>query len=136
VINISTDTGKRQSRWPQAEDQQPRPPTTARPADRAGGRSLGVRIRAALAFVGTILGNGLGDVTRRLGYRLFAMNDDEACWRGWQIIQLYGGLGRRYRDPRFYTLAECARCRGAGVNGDAPCVRCLGTGRVTVGGVS
>lgn len=132
MINISTGAGKRQSRWPQAEDQEPRPPTAARPADRAGGRSLGVCIRAALVIVG----DWLASVTGRLGYRLFAMNDDEACWRGWQIIQLYGGLGRRYRDPRFDTLTGCARCRGAGVNGDAPCVRCLGTGRVTVGGVS
>ena len=136
MINISTDAGKRQSRWPQAEDREPRPPAAARPAGRASGRSPGVRIRAALAIVGTIVGDWLATVTRRVGYRLFAMNDDEACWRGWQIIQLYGGLGRRYRDPRFDTLAECARCRGAGVNGDAPCVRCLGTGRVTVGGVS
>jgi hypothetical protein len=108
VINISTDAGKRQSRWPRAEDREPRPPAVARPADRAGGRRLGVRIRAALAIVGTIVGDWLASVARRVGYRLFAMNDDEACWRGWRIIQLYGGLGRRYRDPRFDTLAGCA----------------------------
>lgn len=30
--------------------------------------------------------------------------DEEAHWRGWQITQLWGGLGRVYRDPRFDTL--------------------------------
>jgi hypothetical protein len=134
VINISTGAGKDNLRFPQAEDQEPQPPAAVGPADRAGGRSLGAHIRAALAIVGTILVDWLADVAWCLGYRLFAMNDDEACWRGWQIIQLDGGLGRSYRDPRFDTLAECARCRGAGVNGDASCGPCLGTGRVTVDG--
>ncbi len=38
---------------------------------------------------------------RRLGNRLFAMNDREAGWRGWQVSELAAGLGRRYRDARF-----------------------------------
>jgi hypothetical protein len=38
---------------------------------------------------------------RRAGSRLFAMNDAEARWRGWQVTELAGGLARRYRDPRF-----------------------------------
>jgi hypothetical protein len=37
----------------------------------------------------------------RAGERLFLSCDEEACWRGWEITPLYGGLGRSYRDPRF-----------------------------------
>ena len=37
----------------------------------------------------------------RLGDRLFAMNDNEAYWRDWQITRTHGGFGRRYRDPSF-----------------------------------
>jgi hypothetical protein len=48
----------------------------------------------------------LSDLPRRLGNRLFAMNDDEAGWRGWEVAVTAGGLGRRYRDPRFNTLRE------------------------------
>jgi hypothetical protein len=72
---------------------------------------------------------------RRWGDWLFAVNDAEAYWRGWQITTVHGGFGRRYRDPRFGTLAECSQCRGAGADADAPCAGCLGTGRVTLGEV-
>jgi hypothetical protein len=41
------------------------------------------------------------DVSHRAGERLFMSCDEEACWRGWEITPLWGGLGRRYRDPRF-----------------------------------
>ena len=73
---------------------------------------------------------------RRLGDRWFAMNDTEAYWWGWQISKMLGGLGRRYRDIRFETLAPCSRCAGAGVWADAPCRPCLGTGRMPFGEVS
>jgi hypothetical protein len=50
------------------------------------------------------------EVTRRLaarlGDRLFARPDADARARGWQIVPTYGGLGRRYRDPRIATLAR------------------------------
>ena len=78
----------------------------------------------------------LAAIPRRLGDRLFVMNDTEAYWRGWQITKTHGGLARRYRDPRFDTLAECPKCYGAGVPADLPCVPCLGTGRITLGEVS
>ena len=78
----------------------------------------------------------LADLPRRWGDRWFAMNDAEAGRRGWQMTRVHGGLGRRYRDPRFGALAECLRCRGAGRDADGPCVPCLGTGRVTIRGVS
>ena len=35
--------------------------------------------------------------------------DEEACWRGWEITPLCGGLGRRYRDPRFDARRTDAR---------------------------
>ena len=40
----------------------------------------------------------------RLGDRLFAINDVEAYWRGWQITRKYGGSGRRYRSALFDTI--------------------------------
>jgi hypothetical protein len=73
---------------------------------------------------------------RRWGDRSFAMNDNEAYWRGWQITKTHAGLGRCYRDPRFDTLAACGLCAGAGVYADAPCGPCQGTGRITLGEVS
>jgi hypothetical protein len=41
---------------------------------------------------------------RRLGNRLFALNDAEAGWRRWQVSELKSGLARQYRDARFATL--------------------------------
>jgi DnaJ-class molecular chaperone len=62
------------------------------------------------------------------------MNDAEAQWWGWQMTGVQGGLGRRYRGPRFDALAACAKCQGAGLLADVPCAPCLGTGRVTIRG--
>ena len=127
-------------------------------AERAGNRppsdrSFRARLGRILVLGGRVLLSWLAAVPRRLGDRLFAMNDTEAYWRGWQITKARGGLARSYRDPRFDTLAECARCRGTGLDGagvttqgtgldgagvttDVPCVPCLGTGRITLGEVS
>ncbi|WP_300614580.1 hypothetical protein [Trebonia sp.] len=58
--------------------------------------------RAAAACVATWL-TGL---LRRAGDRLFAMNDAEAGWRGWQVTVLNGGLARQYRDGGFDTLCN------------------------------
>ena len=94
------------------------------------------RAARRVATAGQVLLSWLGAIPRYLGDRLFAMNDTEAYWRGWQITKTHGGLGRRYRDPQFGTLAECPKCRGACVTADLPCLPCLGTGRVTLGEVS
>jgi hypothetical protein len=88
-----------------------------------------------MAVAARVLLSWLAAIPRRLGDRLFAMNDAEAYWHSWQITRTHGGLGRRYRDPRFDTLAECPKCRGAGATGDQPCPPCVGTGRVTLGEV-
>ena len=149
MINISNLTSKNKPPWLLAEPSgparmsQPRAPSEA---PRADTWTFRVRFRRALARTarsgravaigGQVLLSWLAAIPRRLGDRLFAMNDAEAYWRNWQITRTHGGLGRRYRDPRFDTLAECPKCRGAGATGDQPCPPCLGTGRVALGEVS
>ena len=144
MINTSNSTSKNNPRWRLAEPPGPTRPTqpgapareTAGPSNPARfGRILTVAFRVALSW--------LAAIPRRLGDRLFAMNDTEAYWRDWQITRTQGGLGRSYRDPRFDTLAECPKCRGAGataggagLTADLPCLPCLGTGRITLGEVS
>ncbi len=127
MINISNYSSNDNPRAAQATLSRP-PTAAAGTADPTGGRPAGSRSRKILDW--------LADLPRRWGDRWFAMNDAEAQWRGWQMTRVHGGLGRRYRDPRFDALAECAWCRGAGLDADAPCVPCLGTGRVTIRGVS
>ena len=147
VINISNFTSKNNPPWRLAEPPGPARPPAGQAASRAEGtgrgdrRRHGRRLRPASAAswpspAGSLL-SWLAAIPRRLGDRLFAMNDTEAYWRGWQITRTHGGLGRRYRDPRFDTLAECPKCRGAGgLTADLPCLPCLGTGRITLGEVS
>jgi hypothetical protein len=110
------------------------PPASAKPR-RATAPPWHVRLGGGLVITVGVLLSWLGAAPRRLGDRLFAMNDNEAYWRGWQITEVQGGLGRRYRDPRFDTLAACASCRASGGAG-AACGPCHGTGRVSVDGVS
>ena len=115
-----------------------RPPQATRP--RAPARDAAVQANPArfgrILAIGRVVLSWLAAIPRRLGDRLFAMNDTEAYWRDWQITKTRGGLGRRYRDPQFDTLAECPKCCGAGVTANLPCLPCLGTGRVTLGEVS
>ena len=125
MINVINSTSKDNPPWLAVQMTL----TAAEVSDHAGGRPRGARIR--------ILPEWLAVLPRRWGDRWFAMNDTEAEWRGWHMTRTHGGLGRRYRDPRFGTLAECTQCRGAGSRADGPCVPCLGTGRVTtIRGVS
>ena len=136
MINISNSTSKNNPRWGPAEPVGPaQPPQTRAPAQAADATTQAspVRLGRILALVGRVLFSWLTAIPRRLGDRLFGMNDTEAYWRGWQITKTHGGLARRYRDPRFDTLAECPQCHGAGVTADQPCPPCLGTGRITLG---
>jgi hypothetical protein len=91
------------------------------------------RVKSGFGLFIIGLADRLAIVPRRLGDRLFAANDTEAFMWGWEITRTQFGLGRRYRDHRFATLAECARCRGAGTLGGASCAPCLGTGRTGTG---
>jgi hypothetical protein len=62
----------------------------------------------------------LADIPRRIGDRLFLDRDEEAYWRGWQVTPLHGGLGRRYRDPRFDTHSAPPGPNGQVPLGQAP----------------
>jgi len=139
MINISNSTSKNNPQWRPADLASPAQPTQPRAPDRAADATAPAspaRLGRILASLGRVLLNWLAAIPRRLGDRLFVVNDTEAYWRGWQITKTHGGLARRYRDPRFDTLAGCPKCHGAGVTADLPCAPCLGTGRITLGEVS
>ena len=81
----------------------------------------------AVPLAGRVLLSWLAALPRRLGDRLFAMNDAEAYWRSWQITRTHGGLGRRYHDPRFGLAqplggGQPAPADGAGSAAPAPSV--------------
>jgi len=61
----------------------------------------GGRAKSALGTAAGLAGACLTAIPRRLSDRLFAMNDAEAYWRGWNIIKRHAGLTRRYHDPAF-----------------------------------
>jgi hypothetical protein len=60
--------------------------------------------RERVQSLGGIALSWLIGLPRRTGTRLYAMNDQEAGWHGWQITETWGGLGRQYRDARFDLL--------------------------------
>ena len=66
---------------------------------------LPARIWSAIVLAAHVTADSVLVVPRRAGDRLFTMNDNEAYWRGWQIVKLHCGLARRYRDPDFDELA-------------------------------
>jgi hypothetical protein len=77
--------------------------------------------------------NWLRTRLRHGGDRAFAVTDAIARQHGWQIVATHAGLGRRYRDPRFDSLAACSRCGGRGSRSPgAPCAACAGTGRIVL----
>jgi hypothetical protein len=94
-------------------DQRPgtaqRPPSAQRPgADTRAAAHTGASPRGGcdLLAAARMLARWLATIPRRLGDQLFAPNDAEARWRGWQVTRLHGGLGRRYRDPLFDALGQ------------------------------
>ena len=135
MINITNITCQDNPPWPPAGPAG-RP---TEPAPRTAGRiwSTAGRIWSTAGLAAAVLLSRLAWIPRRLGDRIFTGNDTEAYWRGWQITKVHGGLGRRYRDLRFDTLAACPRCQGGGAStkdgrADTPCAPCLGTGRVSI----
>lgn len=75
----------------------------------------------------------LGAILSGLAERVFGATDTGARQHGWQVASTPGGLGRRYRDPRFDTLTARADCCGRGVKAPGnPCRSCSGTGRIAV----
>jgi hypothetical protein len=98
VINSTNVLGKHNPQWSISNV-----PETIKVPD-VGGlgvASAGQAIRRAAALVGA----WLAGLPRRAGRHLFYMNDLEARWRGWQVIELRGGLGRQYRDHRFDLIS-------------------------------
>jgi hypothetical protein len=152
VPNITNFTCQDNTPWPpegpaRAPARGPVEGLAGRPAGdlakEAAGRPAGPRRRIAgraadaAGLAAAVLLSWLAYIPRRLGDRLFTWNDTEAYWRGWQITKVHGGLGRRYRDPRFDTLTACPQCQGGGTTTkDTPCAPCLGTGRVSTEEVS
>ena len=120
MINTSNLTSKNKPPWSLAElsgraltPRPEAPPGPPRTAVRAGARTFGARLRRVLAravvaaaIAGQITLSWLAAIPRRLGDRLFAMNDAEAYWRNWQITRTHGGYGRRYRDPAYALPPE------------------------------
>ena len=94
MINSTNVLDKDNPQWPISNV-----PETIKVPDlrMTGVQGAGDAIRWAVAIVAAWL-TGL---PRRAGRRLFYMNDLEARWRGWQVIETSGGLGRQYRDRRF-----------------------------------
>jgi hypothetical protein len=119
VINATNMLGKYNPGWPignaletikvqvtggalglTAPGRRPRPP------DR---RYLpGLPAGAAFRSVTASLAGWLASLPHRFGAQLFAMNDTEAAWRGWEVTELRRGLARSYRDPRFTLHAQRA----------------------------
>jgi hypothetical protein len=73
--------------------------------------SSGIRPRTFLLVGAGVLADRLMSAPHRGCDRLFAINDAEAHWRGWQIISVHGGFGRRYRDPAFGTIGSLDEVR-------------------------
>src|SRR5580698_6348730 len=135
VINISNFISEDNPQQASVHSVRPSVPAEAPASGKASAGSSGSWPGRILAAIAGVLPGWLASIPRRLGDRLFATDDTEAYQWGWQITRMHGGLGRRYRDPWFDTLAECPKCQGAGINADVRCVLCLGTGRITIGGV-
>jgi len=112
VINVTNSTSKNNPPWLLGEPAGPvRPPGPAPSAQPKAPARTAARARQPnpgriLLIASRVLLSWLAALPRRLGDRLFAMNDAEAYWRSWQTIRTHGGLARRYRDPRFDTPGE------------------------------
>jgi hypothetical protein len=89
--------------------------------------------RTNLRKIYNLLSTWLRATLLAIGEQVFATTDADAHHHGWQVTFTHGGLGRRYRDPRFGTLAACTYCSGRGVKAPGnPCRSCSGTGRIVV----
>lgn len=136
MINISNYVSKDNTTWLLVQPARTAAATGTPARTAASGRSPGGRAYRIMVVVGRMLLGWLAAIPRRLGDRLFATNDIEAYWRDWQITRTHGGLGRRYRDPRFGALAGGLECGDTGGTADPSCLPSLGTGRITRGEVS
>lgn len=146
MIKINNATSENKPPWMLGENPGPtRTSLSGAPAGAVPGAASSdtwTRLRRALVaaaravpLAGRVLLSWLAALPRRLGDRLFTMNDAEAYWRTWRITSTHGGLGRRYHDLRFDALAECPKCQGSGLTADQPRPPCQGRGRIGSGEV-
>jgi hypothetical protein len=117
VINSTPMLRKDNPRWPIGNVPEtikvpglrvPAPIGPARVQRRAHMPAMAIAGDAISRTVG-IVAAWLAGLPRRAGRYLFAMNDREAGWRGWQVIELSGGLRRQYRDLRFLSATAGER---------------------------
>ena len=99
MINSTNVLGEHNPPWALGDA----PETVQLPQLRAAGaQNAGDAIRRAVAIAAA----WLAGLSRRIGRRLFYMNDLEARWRNWEVIETSGGLGRQYRDRRFDLISN------------------------------
>jgi hypothetical protein len=109
VLNISNITGENNPHIRAAQVIASEFDTWTKTVARTSARTQHGRFPAFLATGAALAACFLTNLTnltnlpRRFSDHLFAMNDTEACWHGWQIAKAHGGLTRRYRDPKFDT---------------------------------
>jgi hypothetical protein len=117
MIKINNSTSENNPLWLLGEFSGPtrtsRPGTPAGAVPTAASPDTWTRLRRGLAaaaravpLAARVLLSWLAALPRRLGDRLFAMNDAEAYWRSWQTTRTHGGFGRRYRDPQFGRISR------------------------------
>jgi hypothetical protein len=112
VLNISNITSENNPRIRAVEVAASEFDTWTKTVARTSARARHGRFLALLAIGAALVAHSLMSLPRRFGDRLFAMNDTEAYWRGWQIVRVRGGLTRRYRDPEFDMHAGNAYGQG------------------------
>lgn len=112
MLNISNITGENNPHIRAADVAACGFDTWTKTAARTGALARNGRFPAFLAVSAALVAASLMSLPRRLSDRLFATNDTEAYWRGWQIVRARGGLTRRYRDPKFDTHAGNAYGQG------------------------
>lgn len=119
MVNGINLLAKDNPRWPIGNVTETiRVPDVGVPAPRgpaAPGTGIGERPATAIAMGDAfrIAAGWLAGLPRRTGARLFAANDAEAGWHGWQVTVLAGGLARRYRDARYDTMRAQLNARAA-----------------------
>jgi hypothetical protein len=117
VINSTPMLRKDNPRWPIGNVPETiKVPGLSVPAPNGPAQVLRRPTMPAIAVAGDVISRAVGIVAawlaglpRRAGRYLFAMNDREAGWRGWQVIELSGGLRRQYRDLRFLSATAGER---------------------------
>jgi hypothetical protein len=128
MLNVTNLVGKDKSRWPKGNLRCPKgntAETIGLPdlylATTTWGRcDRPTSVADTVGSAATLAAAWLIGVPRRAGRRLFAMNDAEAGWHGWQVTETLGGLGRQYRDARFDALATDPALRSDELASDEP----------------